>query len=324
MIFFKRYHPLGIALCSLVGALGIFLATLTPIDAVTLSILCGAIIGNTTPVPAKWSTGINWTEKKILGVAIALYGLKLDFALLAELGFKSIFMIMGTIVLTLLLSKPLGRQLKLDQTLSILIGIGTAICGSAAIAATKDIVKADETQAGLSVAVINFIGTIGIFALPILGIEVLALETVDHGFMLGNSLQAVGQVVAAGFSVDDSTGQIATIVKMGRVMMLTPLLFILLRLYNKEKPKEASEILIPKFVIGFLVCSMLATFQFLSKDTISLITDFGKILLIISMGGIGLKISVAKIRNTGLSALAAALLFFLLQLSITCALIRLF
>ena len=175
------------------------------------------------------------------------------------------------------------------------------------------------------IAVINFIGTLGIFLLPILGIEALALGTVDLGFMLGNSLQAVGQVVAAGFSVDDATGQIAVIVKMGRVMMLTPLIFILLRLYsNTEKSKESSAVPIPKFVLGFILCSLLATFQVLPKETVSLITDFGKILLIISMGGIGLKISFATIKNTGMSALWAALLFFVLQLSISCALILLF
>ena len=101
------------------------------------------------------------------------------------------------------------------------VGIGTAICGSAAIVAT-DIIKLNETQAGISIAAINLIGTVGIFALPLLGTQVLEFSTIDNGFMIGNTLQAVGQVVAAGFSIDDATGQVATIVKMGRVMMLTP------------------------------------------------------------------------------------------------------
>ena len=322
MSFFTSNHPVGIALCVLVGGIGIIVAEITPIDAVTLSIVCGALIGNLTPLPRDWSSGIGWSEKKLLGVAIALYGLKLDFALLEELGIKSMLMVGMAIVVTLLLSKPIGQLFKLDRRLGLAIGIGTAICGSAAIAATKDIIDADETQAGLGIAVINFIGTLGIFLLPILGIEVLHLNTVDNGFILGNTLQAVGQVVAAGFSVDEATGQIATIVKMGRVLMLTPLIFILLRLFRSSDTEAKSRAVpIPKFVLGFILCSLLSTFQVLPTDLNDQLAQVGKILLIISMGAIGLKISFSKIREFGVSAMGMAFVLFLIQLGLSVAMV---
>lgn len=326
MSFFRAHHPLGIALCVLLGCLGIVLAEMTPIDAVTLSIVCGAIIGNIAPVPQNWSSGITWSEKKLLGVAIALYGLKLDFALLQELGGKSMIMVGVAITITLLVSKPIGTLFKLERRLGLAIGIGTAICGSAAIAATKDIIDADETQAGLGVAVINFIGTLGIFLLPLLGIEVLHLSTVDNGFMLGNTLQAVGQVVAAGFSVDEATGQIATIVKMGRVLMLTPLIFILLRVFkngSSNTEDKSKTVPVPKFVLGFIGCSLLATFQVLPTALNEQLAYAGKIFLIISMGAIGLKISFSKIREFGLSAMGMALVLFLVQLGLSIAMVLL-
>jgi len=325
MPFFTSNHPFGIGICIFVGVLGIALSTVTPLDAVTLSIVCGALVGNLAPVPTEWKSGIVWSEKKLLGIAIALYGLKLNFAQLQELGLKSFGMVLLAIGVTLLLSKPIGKLFKLDRRLGLAVGIGTAICGSAAIAATKDIIEADETQAGLAVAVINFIGTLGIFLLPILGIQILHLDTIDHGFMLGNSLQAVGQVVAAGFSVNDATGQIAVIVKMGRVLMLTPLIFILMRVFQqKSDENKGKAVPIPNFVLGFIFCSILATFQVLPETVNTPLTEIGKIFLIISMGGIGLKISFSKIREFGLSAMGMALILFLVQLGLSIAMIMMF
>ena len=318
MSFFTNHHPMGIVLCIGLGFLGIQLASVSPIDAVTLSIVLGALVGNIARVPTEWKSGIVWSEKKMLGVAIALYGLKLDFALLQELGWISCLMILVTMSSTLLLAKPLAKLFGLDGTMGLTIGIGTAVCGSAAIGATKDIIEADEAQAGMGIAVINFIGTLGIFLLPLLGVELLGLGTVDNGFMLGNSLQAVGQVVAASFAVDEATGQVATVVKMGRVLMLTPLIFILLQLFQSKKQKDESQsVSIPRFVLGFLFFSVLASLQVLPADIVKGLGGIGKTLLIISMAGIGLKISIAKIKEYGLSALGLALLLFSIQLGLS-------
>ncbi len=309
---------MGIVLCIGLGFLGIQLASVSPIDAVTLSIVLGALVGNIARVPTEWKSGIVWSEKKLLGVAIALYGLKLDFALLQELGWISFLMILVTMSSTLLLAKPLAKLFGLDGTMGLTIGIGTAVCGSAAIGATKDIIEADEAQAGMGIAVINFIGTLGIFLLPLLGVEILGLGAVDNGFMLGNSLQAVGQVVAASFAVDEATGQVATVVKMGRVLMLTPLIFILLQLFqSKRQTEQAQSVSIPRFVLGFLFFSILASFQVLPADIVKGLGGIGKTLLIISMAGIGLKISIAKIKEYGLSALGLALLLFSIQLGLS-------
>ena len=317
MSFFKLYHPLGLLLCILIGGISIYLATISPIDAVTMSILIGVLIGNLTAIPNEWTSGVNWSEKQLLGIAIALYGLTLKGSMLMELGFESMAIVMSTIVITLMMSRPIGRLLKIEDKLSLTVGIGTAICGSAAIVATKDIIKINETQAGISIAAINFIGTIGIFALPFLGSQILEFSTIDNGFMIGNTLQAVGQVVAAGFSINDTTGQIATIVKMGRVMMLTPLIFLLLKLFEQPNADTEAPIHLPGFVLGFILCSVIATLDLLPTDVVQPLTQIGEVCLIISMSAIGLKISVGQIREYGLSVLGAGTLLFVVQLAVS-------
>lgn len=320
----KYHHAIGILVCIFIGTASVYLAEISPIDAVTLSISIGIVVGNMTSIPTSWNTGITWSEKQLLGVAIALYGLSLDAGMLLDLGVKSAIGVILTIVITIGLSRTIGRLLKLDDTLSLTVGIGTAICGSAAIVATKDIINANESQAGIGIAVINFIGTIGIFVLPLLGKDILDLNTIDHGFMLGNSLQAVGQVVAAGFSIDEATGQVATVVKMGRVMMLTPLIFLLLQRFKPSNSETDSNLHVPTFIWGFIACSVVATTQIFPVDWIRRLTYIGELCLIVSMCAIGLKISIGQIRDFGLTALSAATLLFLIQLGVSIGCILLF
>lgn len=317
MSVFKTHPSLGLLLCIAIGLVSISLESISPIDTVTMSILLGALIGNLTSIPQKWMPGVTWSEKHLLGIAIALYGLTLKGSMLIELGFESLAIVLSTIVITLLMSRFIGRIFNMDNTFSLSVGIGTAICGSAAIVATKDIIKLDDSQAGIGIAVINLIGTIGIFALPFLGTQLLELNTIDNGFIIGNTLQAVGQVVAAGFSIDDATGQIATVVKMGRVMMLTPLIFLLLRFFKQTNSDAGSRVQLPGFVLGFIGCSIIATMELLPYGLIERLTQIGEVCLIVSMGAIGLKISFGQIRGYGLSALGAGTLLFFVQLAVS-------
>ena len=106
-----------------------------------------------------------------------------------------------------------------NKKTSLLLGVGNAVCGSSAIAAVSPVIKAEESDTGISIGVVNFLGTIGIFILPALAIKVLHFADLQASTLIGGSLQAVGQVVAAGFSVSDNVGEIATIIKMARIAM---------------------------------------------------------------------------------------------------------
>jgi uncharacterized integral membrane protein (TIGR00698 family) len=135
--------------------------------------------------------------------------------------------------------------------------------------------------------------------------------------MIGNTLQAVGQVVAAGFSIDQATGQVATVVKMGRVMMLTPLIFLLIRIFKQTDSDTRSGIQIPGFVVGFIFCSVIATMGLLPNEVVHILTQIGEICLIISMSAIGLKISIGQIREYGLLAVILGTLLFFVQLAVS-------
>ncbi len=312
----------GVALCILIGAAGFLLGKYIPIGSVTLAIIIGIIIGNARKPGERFRQGITFSEKKILSCAIALLGVELNFSIVRELGLRSLLLIIGGMALTITTALLIGKLFRFDRKFSLLLGIGNGICGSSAIAAAKPIIGADEEEAGLSIAIVNFLGTIGIFLLPFLATGLLKLDDLNAGLLTGNTLQAMGQVMAAGGSISEATGGsaglTAALVKMTRILMLTPVLIILIFSFSGKTESEENsaprKFKIPLFIIFFILFSFIPTFGLLPKDWIEYIAKTSKYLLIIAMAGIGMKITFSSILKDGWKALIIGAMVWAVQL----------
>jgi len=311
----------GIALTLVIAVIAFLLSSYIAIGSVAIAIILGIIIANTIKLDSKYSSGITYSEKSILAFAIALMGINLDFSILASLGIGAIVLIILSMILTIYSSIIIGKILGLDKKFALMLGIGNGVCGASAIGATKAIVKAKDDEVGISIAVVNLLGTIGIFIVPTIAL-ILGLNEVNSGILVGNTLQAVGQVLAGGFSISDSSGQSATIVKMGRVLMLTPLIVILLIVLkdNVDQSKNNSKSIlknIPMFIIGFILLSIVASLQVLPSMIVEIIANISKYALIIAMAGIGLKITFSSIKSNGKKALILGSIVFFIQIAFT-------
>ena len=306
----------GIGLCIALGAVAEVLSEIVPFGSVVIAILLGVAVGNTLKPGERFTPGISFSEKQILAFAVALMGVNLNFMILKELGYQSILIVVAAMAVTISSSFLFAKIFKFDRKFALLIGIGNGICGSSAIAATKEIIGVDEEEVGLSVAVINFLGTIGIFLLPLIG-TVLKFSEVNTGLLIGNTLQAVGQVVASGFSVGESAGQTATIVKMTRVLMLSPVVFILIAIFSGKNTNSGSRgktHTIPLFIVGFVLFSLVPTFDLLPGNVIQVISRLSHYALVVAMAGIGLRIKFSSIMRDGRTALLIGTSVFLLQI----------
>ncbi|MBC8336565.1 MAG: putative sulfate exporter family transporter [Anaerolineales bacterium] len=309
----------GVALCISIGMAALFIAGYIPIGATTIAILLGILISNSISLGEIFEKGLQVTEKQILPFAIALMGVNLNFMVLRGLGYQSILLIIAAMTVTIFSSLLLAKIFKFDTNFALLLGIGNGICGSSAIAATEEIIGAKKENVGLSIAIVNFLGTIGIFLLPIISTAILKFNHINSGMLIGNTLQAIGQVVAAGFSIGEIAGQTATIVKMGRILMLTPVVLILLFVFSKNKLTPGAERKtkkngVPLFIIGFIFFSLIPTFDLLPKEIIAIIGKISQIALIIAMAGIGLKITFASVMRDGKSALLIGSIIFIIQI----------
>jgi len=323
----KYNYRFGLLLVLIISLLAIFLSKFIAIGAVTIAIILGIILGNSVKFDDKYNSGITYAEKTILSFSIALMGINLDFSILAQLGLKTIILITLGMVVTIISAILIGKIFKLDKKLSLLLGIGNGVCGSSAISATAPIIKPEKNFIGLSVAIVNLLGTIGIFLIPFIAI-LFNLNDIDAGILIGNTLQAVGQVTAAGFSISNEAGVSATTVKMGRVLLLTPLVLILIYIFNKnsdtKKQESSKKIGIPLFILFFIFFSLVSSFQLVDEDIKNIISSISHYSLILAMSAIGLKIHFNSIKNNGKDALKVGILIFVVQILFTLGFLLIF
>jgi len=298
----------GILLCAVIGTVSWFASRAIPLGGVTISIILGILAGNILPLPSFFNKGIGFSEKKILTWAIALTGISLDYKILSDLGLPTLVLIISTVGLVVFAALLMGRKAGMDRDLCLLLGIGNAVCGSSAIAAAQGIIKTDDKNVGISVAAVNFLGTIGIFVIPALGSALLGMTDLQTGVLSGNALQAIGQVTAAGYSVSARAGEAAVVVKMCRILMLTPIVLILSATVGSSGKSGESGLKgkipsVPSYIIIFIILSIAGTTGIIPEEIISLTKSAEKFLLMTAMAAIGMKISLKDLAAGGRQAL---------------------
>jgi len=289
----------GLLFTLIIVMISSFISNFILLGSVTVAIILGIIVGNSFKIKPVLNDGITYAEKTLLSFAIALMGVNLDFKILQHLGLSTILLIISGMIVTIFSTILIGRLFKIDFKLALTLGIGNGVCGSSAISATAPIIGTSKEHIGLSIAVVNLLGTVGIFLIPFIAYS-LNLNDIDAGILAGNTLQAVGQVTAAGFSISDQSGITATTVKMGRVLLLTPLVLILIYIFANKKDKIKSKgIDIPIFILVFIGFSILSSFDLLNRDIKHILALVSHFTLLMAMSAIGLKINFNSIKKDG-------------------------
>ncbi|WP_455757354.1 YeiH family protein [Sulfurimonas sp.] len=327
---YKKYTR-GLLASILVAIIAVFITSFISFSTATVAIIVGMLVGNVFYNTfhgdgSHFKVGVKWAEKDLLMFAIALMGINLNFTMLANLGFQTILIIIAGMIFTIFMGMFIGKLFKLNPKLSLMIGIGNGVCGSSAIAATSGIAKVQSNDIGVSIALVNLMGTIGIFLAPFLA-HSLGFTDIQAGVFTGNTLQAVGQAVAAGFSISDEAGHYATVVKMGRVLLLVPLVLILIYIAKKEHIQSDEEIDkkakvgVPSFILWFIGFSIVASLGLLPKEVEAFISSFSYYITIIAMSAIGLMIHFGTIVKTAGTAFKVSSLLFAMQLIFSALLI---
>jgi len=232
----------------------------------------------------------------------------------------------------------LGKLLKLKHSTSLLIGCGTGICGSSAILAVAPITGADEEEIIVSVGAINLIGILALFFCIVAG-AVLPIGAETFGIWTGATIHAIPTVAAAAFDHSEQAGEIATLVKLGRVAMLVPLVLVL-AWTQRRLPRDPAGTgreadpsmiarglyLIPWFVWGFVCMALIGSLELLphlsfppskffsagiTLDSRELIRSSGKLLLAMAMAAIGLQVNLKSMLKAGKRSIVAAALAWL-------------
>jgi uncharacterized integral membrane protein (TIGR00698 family) len=323
----KHRHSLGhfapgLALSALITGVALWTGSIPAIagagfSALTMAILLGMVVGNTI-YPKIWQHcdgGVIFAKQHLLRLGIILYGFRLTFSQIADVGLSGIAIDMLTLSSTFLLASFLGQKVfGLDKHTSWLIGAGSSICGAAAVLATEPVLKAESSKVTVAVATVVIFGTIAIFLYPAM-YPVLAhwFSPETYGIYIGSTMHEVAQVVAAGHAITPEAENAAVIAKMLRVMMLAPFLLILAARVKQLTPAgngEKSKITIPWFAILFIVVAIFNSFHLLPKAVVDMLVTLDTVLLAMAMAALGLTTHVSALKKAGAKPLLMALVLF--------------
>ncbi len=307
----------GLALLAAVGYAGKFLEreiniygkshhlTLPNIEYVLWAILIGLAIANTTGVPAIFKPGVA-TYEFWLKAGIVLLGARFLLGDVVKLGGVSLVLVAIEILVSLVFMTALGRAFGLKPKLTTLLAVGSSICGVSAIIATQGAIDADEEDASFAIAAILALGAISLFVFPVVG-HALGLNDLSYGLWAGLGIDNTAEVTAAGALYSDAAGKIAVLAKTARNAMIG---FVVLgyAIYWARKERTIAVgnkaaflwAKFPKFVLGFLLISALATASVFNKEQLGSLANLSRWAFLLTFAGVGLRTNIFEMRKQGL------------------------
>jgi len=305
----------GIAFTFLISLLGYLLAKMpgfSQVGQLATAIIVAILYRHFFGYPELLRVGIAFVSKRLLRIAIILFGLKLNIDTVFQDGVGLLVRDAIVVIFAIILTVWLARLLKADKHISILLGVGTGVCGAAAIAAIAPILKSKEEDTALSVGIIALVGTIFAIAYTLLR-PIIPLSNISYGIWSGISLHEIAHVALAAAPGGQEALAIGLLAKLGRVFLLVPLCFLFMYMMKRKRAKDKhseTKIEFPWFLIGFIAMSIIGSYVFdvmipVSSDVmdgISVVTTWG---LTAAMVGLGLNVNLRDLRTKALRPLVA-------------------
>ena len=324
----------GIFFVAIFAAAATYIADLAPVKALGLSplvigIVMGIFYANTlhNQTPQAWQSGITFSGKKILRFAIVLYGFRITFQQIAEVGMDGFLVSLIMLTSTLILGSWVGTKIfGMERDTSILTASGAAVCGAAAVLATEPVLKAEEYKTAIAVSMVVLFGTISMFLYPVLYTTIiehssgfLHMTAREFGIYVGGTIHEVAQVVAVPASVPGAPEEMANaavIVKMTRVIMIAPMLIVLGLYLAYTAKKEGGDtnskmkLVIPWFAVYFIGVAGFNSLHLLPQNMVDIINEIDTFLLTMAMTALGMGTIFAKFKGLGLAPIYTALFMF--------------
>lgn len=299
-----------------------------------VGIILGMLYANSlrNQLPETWVPGIKLCTKQILRTGIVLYGFRLTFQQVMEIGLPAVVIDAIVIFITLALGMIVGRILKMDEKTALMTSTGSAICGAAAVLGAEPVVKCAPYKTAIAVSTVVIFGTISMFLYPIMyRTGIVDLDPQSMAIYTGSTLHEVAHVVGAGNAMD-ATGALyladqATITKMIRVMMLAPVLLIMSYIIARVRHHRhtdvskdgKSKITIPWFAFGFILViglnSLLQACSFIPTEALhsglKAITTLDNFLLTMAMTALGAETSFDKFKQAGAKPFILAFVIYI-------------
>ena len=325
MLSEKRSSMLhGVLLITLFSCAAFYIGDMDFVKSLSLSpmivgIVLGMLYANSlrNNLPDTWVPGIQFCSKRVLRFGIILYGFRLTFQNVLDVGLPAILIDAIVVTLTICGGVLVGKLLKMDKDIALLASVGSGICGAAAVLGAESAIKAKPYKTAVAVSTVVIFGTLAMFVYPVLYRNgVFDLNPQQMGIYTGSTVHEVAHVVGAGNAMGPEVSNSAIIVKMIRVMMLVPVLlvisFFMMRAAMKSgEGSSRGKINMPWFAILFLVVIAFNSFDLLPAGLVDFINTFDTFLLTMAMTALGAETSIDKFRKAGFKPVVLAFILFI-------------
>ncbi|MGF1535151.1 MAG: YeiH family protein [Elainellaceae cyanobacterium] len=305
---------------SLLVHYGLNLSLLNPL---LTSVVLGIGLGNVAGVSTLYRPGIAFSLKRVLRLAVILLGLKLGIAQVLAVGASGLMVVCFSAVSTFCFTCWLGQKLRVNAHLTQLIAAGTSICGASAVVATDAVVESSEEDVAYAIALVTGLGTVAMLSYPLMP-DFLELSPSAFGLWCGASIHEVAQVVAASFQTSVTSGEVATIAKLSRVLLIIPVMAVLG--YQNARSTAAGErrsVSIPWFVLLFMLMVCCNSLGLISGPVKSSLLGVNQFLLCMAMAAMGLTTRLADLTKIGVKPLYLAGLSWLFLGTLSLMLVKL-
>lgn len=310
-------HVSGVSICLFIAAAAWFFGRLCPVvGGPVFAILLGMLISLFFQDRTKFQAGINFTSKKILQYAVILLGFGLNLSVVLKIGWRSLPIIVSTIAVALALAYPLCKALRIPEKVGALVGVGSAICGGSAIAATAPVIGAGDEDIAQAVSVIFFFNVVAAVLFPalgaVLGFSVSSGEA--FGLFAGTAINDTSSVTAAAATWDSlhhlgsATLDMAVTVKLTRTLAIIPITLALAFYHSSRAGREGGgrkvefKKIFPFFIFWFIIASLITTvltgFGF-SADLFVPFKTLSKFFIVMAMAAIGLNTNPVRLIKSG-------------------------
>ena len=317
MDFIKK-NGSGILVCLAIAIPSWLLGKMFPvIGGAVIAIITGMIVTMFWDNKGKAEPGIKWTSRVILQTAVVLLGFGMNLGVIFQTGKQSLPIIICTITTSLIIAWILQKALKVPANTSILVGVGSSICGGSAIAAAAPVIGADDDEIAQSIAVIFFFNVLAAIFFPILG-KAIGFDTVNgepFGIFAGTAINDTSSVTAAASTWDSmwnlgsETLNKAVTVKLTRTLAIIPITLGLSLIQAKKSIKEGKQTTkfslkraFPMFILYFVIAAIITTVcvhMGVDAGVFQPIKELSKFMIIMAMAAIGLNSNVIQLIKTG-------------------------
>lgn len=309
----------GMVMAAMVAVAALFLSEHYGAPVMLFALLLGMAV-NFLSEDGRCKPGIEFTSKQVLRWGVALLGLKITASQVQAMGWQPVAMVIVAVALTIAFGIVAAQLLGFQKFFGLLSGGSVGICGASAALAISAAFPQHPQKDRATLFVVISVSTLSTLAMVLypMVVRLLGLDPLNAGFFLGGTIHDVAQVVGAGYSMGQQTGDAATVVKLMRVAMLVPVIAFAAWMTHRQYRQQSSvddgaakpqrPPLLPGFAVTFVLLVVVNSLGVLPAWLVSTGNDVSRSFLVAAMAAIGMKTHLKDILSVGWKPVALMVL----------------